>query len=65
MAKHRSNYLIDQLISNKLSRSELDEFLAGLHNEEAMQAYSEALETHFKTLLGQQENLPESAQNGT
>ena len=62
MAKHRSNYLIDQLISNKLSGAELDEFFAGLHAEEELQAYSDILEMYFNALLDQPEQPPDSAE---
>ncbi|GAB3704718.1 hypothetical protein GCM10027592_36410 [Spirosoma flavus] len=53
MSNHGSSYLIEQLLNNKLSRAELDEFLAGLHNESSLQTYSDALETHFNELLNQ------------
>ena len=53
MSTHGSRYLIEQVLNNKLSRAELDEFLAGLHDEVSLQAYSDALETHFNELLNQ------------
>jgi hypothetical protein len=54
-----SNYLIKQLLNNNLSRAELDEFLAGLHNQDAIQTYSEVLEAYFNALLTQHINQPE------
>jgi hypothetical protein len=53
MAMHRSKYLIDQLINRRLTQEELDEFLAGLHQEDELQAYSDSLETYFNELLKQ------------
>ena len=60
MANHRSNYLADKLINNKLSGAELDEFLAGLHNNDHLQAYSDVLEKHFNELLNEAEHPPDS-----
>ncbi|GAB4033305.1 hypothetical protein [Spirosoma gilvum] len=59
MTNQGSRYLIEQLLNNKLSRAELDEFLAGLHDEQAVQAYSDVLETHFNQLITQQNPNPE------
>ncbi|NDU97340.1 aminoacyltransferase [Spirosoma terrae] len=53
MAMHRSKYLIDQLINRRLTQEELDEFLAGLHQEAELQAYSDRLEAYFNELLKQ------------
>jgi len=55
MATHRSNYLIDQLINNRLSEAELDEFLAGLHHDDTLKSYSDHLEIYFNNLLNQNE----------
>ncbi|WP_232540891.1 hypothetical protein [Spirosoma endbachense] len=60
MSNHDSSYLIEQLLKNNLSSAELDTFLAGLHNDEAIQAYSDVLETYFNELLKQNEHQPES-----
>lgn len=55
MSTSDSNYLIQQLLRNNLTRAELDEFLAGLHDEDAVRAYSEVLQTFFTALLNQQD----------
>ncbi|WP_338875483.1 hypothetical protein WBJ53_07660 [Spirosoma sp. SC4-14] len=55
MATERSSYLINQLISNNLSEAELDEFLAGLHQDDMLNAYSDQLEIYFTKLLNQHE----------
>ncbi|MBD2755434.1 hypothetical protein [Spirosoma validum] len=60
MAQQRSNYLVDQLLSNKLSRAEFDEFLAGLHNPDDLQIYSDALETYFNELVNDPDPPPDS-----
>ncbi|GAB4000645.1 hypothetical protein GCM10028807_54290 [Spirosoma daeguense] len=60
MSDHGSRYLIEQLLNNKLSRAELDEFLAGLHHETSVQTYSDALETHFNELLNEHGPLLET-----
>ncbi|UFH53492.1 hypothetical protein [Spirosoma sp. KNUC1025] len=62
MAKHRSDYLINRLISSNLSKAELDEFLAGLHHAEDVNAYSDALEAYFDALLNEPENPPDPAE---
>ena len=36
--------LVEQIINSELSKVELDEFLAGLHSENAVQLYSECIE---------------------
>ncbi|GAB4023933.1 hypothetical protein [Spirosoma koreense] len=59
MARNRSNYLIDRLIDNNLSQAEFNEFLAGLHQEDELRAYSDALESYFFRLLEQHEHPPE------
>lgn len=60
MSNHDSSYLIEQLLNNNLSRAELDEFLAGLHNVDAIQAYSDVLEAHFNELIRQNNHTPAS-----
>ncbi|GAB3961528.1 hypothetical protein GCM10028805_60670 [Spirosoma harenae] len=60
MSTHGSRYLIEQVLNNKLSRAELDEFLAGLHDEASIKAYSDALEIHFNELLNQHNPQPEA-----
>ena len=60
MANQGSRYLIKQLLNNKLSRAELDEFLAGLHDDQARQAYSDVLETYFNQLITQQNPSPDT-----
>ena len=58
MSNHDSSYLLEQLLNNNLSRAELDEFLAGLHNVDAIQAYSDVLEAHFNELIRQNDHKP-------
>ena len=62
MSNHDSSYLIEQLLNSNLSRDELDEFLVGLHHDDAIQAYSDVLETFFNELLGQNTHQPEPGQ---
>ena len=54
------NRLIKQLLANQLSSAEFDEFLAGLHEEVAVEVYSNVLETHFKALLNDPDPPPEA-----
>lgn len=58
MSNQDSRYLIEQLLNNKLSGAELDDFLAGLHDESRLQVYSESLERYFNELLSQHEPPP-------
>lgn len=53
MSTADSNYLIQQLLRGQLTRAELDEFLAGLHDEDDIRVYSEVLEAFFIELLKQ------------
>jgi hypothetical protein len=53
MSTADSNYLIQQLLRSQLTRAELDEFLAGLHDEDDVRVYSEVLEAFFVELLKQ------------
>ncbi len=64
MDRHRSNYLVDQLIRNKLSEAEFDEFLAGLNNQTDRQTYSDALETYFNQMLTEIHRPSESDEPG-
>ncbi|ADB42567.1 hypothetical protein [Spirosoma linguale] len=59
MSTSDSNYLIQQLLRNNLTRAELDEFLAGLHDEDAVRVYSEVLQTFFTALLDQHDHQTE------
>ncbi|GAB4016801.1 hypothetical protein EXU85_08330 [Spirosoma sp. KCTC 42546] len=59
MSRQGITYLLEKLISNNLSKEELDEFLAGLHSPEDRQAYSDVLEAYFTELLNQHEFQPE------
>lgn len=60
MSVSRAEYLIDRLISNKLSREELAELLSGVNNEAQQQRISDALEIYFYKLL--QENDEKNGQ---
>ncbi|GAB4034825.1 hypothetical protein [Spirosoma jeollabukense] len=59
MSNHDSSYLIEQLLNNNLSRAELDEFLRGLHNDDASRAYSDVLEAYFNELIRQNDHKPD------
>ena len=59
MVNQGSKYLIEQVISSKLSKVELDEFLAGLHSENAVQLYSDVLKKLFEELVNQRGQQPE------
>ncbi|KAB7731338.1 hypothetical protein F5984_11110 [Rudanella paleaurantiibacter] len=62
MQKPDSSYLMEQLIHNRLSVDELNQLLAGLHHPDDLQAYSDVLETFFKTLIEQQGPPPAPTQ---
>ncbi|GGH25600.1 hypothetical protein ACN9ML_04890 [Dyadobacter endophyticus] len=51
MSVSRAHILIEKLISNRLSATELSELLAGTYDETVQQAYSDALEMYFNRLL--------------
>ena len=51
MPASRPYYLIERLISNKLSQDELEELLAGIGEEEMTPEYSAILERYFNQLL--------------
>jgi hypothetical protein len=55
MERSRPEYLIDKLLSNELSKEELDELLAGLGENEMSPEYSLILEQYFNQLLSQEE----------
>lgn len=48
----RAQYLANGLISNSLTPQELDDFLKGLNDEDALEVYSEILGSYFSDLLG-------------
>jgi ferric-dicitrate binding protein FerR (iron transport regulator) len=48
----RSDYLIQQLLRNELTRAELDELLEGFDHAELRARYSDALEPYFRDLVG-------------
>ncbi|WP_221390176.1 hypothetical protein [Dyadobacter sp. NIV53] len=62
MSLSRAEYLIEKLISNKLSGEELSELLDGVSNENDQQHYSEILEIYFNRLVEQNDEneKPES-----
>lgn len=65
MPRSRAENLINKLISNKLSETELSEFLKGLADEEQQQYYSDVLERHFQNLLEEnQKNEEQKTGNG-
>lgn len=55
MERSRPEHLIDKLLSNELSKEELDELLAGLGENEASPEYSAILEHYFNHLLMENE----------
>ncbi|MFN8344799.1 MAG: hypothetical protein U0X91_07345 [Spirosomataceae bacterium] len=55
MERSRPEYLIDKLLSNELSKEELDELLSGLGENEMSPEYSLILEQYFNQLLSQEE----------
>ncbi|WP_247236713.1 hypothetical protein [Telluribacter sp. SYSU D00476] len=63
MASQRAQYLIAKLLSNELTSHELDEFLAGLREEELLNDYSDLLRTYFDSLLHQDQTTKERVQS--
>lgn len=57
MPRSRAENLINKMISNKLSETELLEFLKGLSDEEQHQYYSDILEQHFQNLLEENQKM--------
>lgn len=55
MERSRPEYLIDKLLSNELSKEELDELLTGLGEKEMSPEYSLILEHYFNQLLNENE----------
>lgn len=53
MEDSRPYYLIDKLISNKLSKDELDELLSKIGEKEMAVEYSVILEGYFNELLNE------------
>lgn len=51
MSLSRAEYLINRLISNKLSGEELSELLEGVGSQEQQQSYSDVLEKYFNQLI--------------
>ena len=65
MSNHGGHYLIEQLLNNNLSEAELGTFLTNLHDTDAVQGYSEALELYFSELLQQNEHPSDADQRTT
>lgn len=55
MSLSRAEYLINKLISNKLSREELAELVSSVNSESEQQKYSDVLENYFNQLLRESE----------
>lgn len=53
MEHSRPEYLIDKLLSNKLSKEEFDELLVGLGATEMSPEYSVILEEYFNKLMSE------------
>lgn len=56
MESNRPEYLIGRLMRNEMSPRELEEFLAGIGENEMSPAYSKVLEGYFNQFLS--ENVP-------
>lgn len=56
MPGHGPAYLLGQLLNNTLSKEELNEFLAGLENDDSSRVYSDELAAYFQTLITQHES---------
>ncbi|WP_128545129.1 FecR family protein [Larkinella soli] len=54
MQRSRADYLINKLISNELSKAELDELLEGLANDDSLKEYSDILERYFHSLMAEE-----------
>lgn len=59
MSLSRAEYLIEKLISNKLSGEELSELLDGVNNENNKEHYSGILEIYFNRLVQENDETPE------
>jgi hypothetical protein len=55
MEPSRPEYLVGQLLSNKLSKEEFDELLTGLGETEMSPEYSGILEEYFNKLMSEHE----------
>lgn len=55
MSRTRAEILINKMLNNNLTASELEEFLKGFDNGQQEQIYSEILEAYFDRLLKQME----------
>lgn len=51
MPQSRARYLMDQLLSNTLSKDEFDELLGSLGQDQMAKDYSDLLEEYFNDLL--------------
>ena len=60
MSLSRAEYLIEKLISNKLSGEELSELLDGVSNENDKEHYSGILEIYFNRLVQEKDDTPEA-----
>lgn len=60
MSLSRAEYLIEKLISNKLSGEELSELLDGVGNENHQKYYSDILEVYFNRLVQENEGSNKS-----
>lgn len=56
MERSRPEYLIDKLLTDELSKEELDEFLTGLGENEMSPEYAIVLEKHFNQILTEHES---------
>ncbi|GAA4469106.1 hypothetical protein GCM10023189_55500 [Nibrella saemangeumensis] len=55
MPGSRAEFLIEQLLANRLTGAEFDEFLAGLGNDTRLAEYTQYLEQYFMGLVRQDE----------
>ena len=53
MEGYRPKYLVNKLLSNKLSMEELDELLANIGEKEMSMEYSVILEEYFNNILNE------------
>lgn len=55
MLRSRAEYLVNRLIENQLTPSELDELLRSMGNERALDDFSDVLEAYFTSLVEESE----------
>ncbi|OIN60596.1 FecR family protein [Arsenicibacter rosenii] len=55
MLRSRAEYLVNRLIENQLTSSELDELLRSMGNERALDDFSDVLEAYFNSLVEESE----------